>query len=115
MTPREAGKISGLDEEIVKTWVDSLEDILATNQEAVEKAKKYDEMKKHVGLLAKKLSDLQSMVQLSAVVKKEREVFDLPTFTPLAENIPIDLSVKIPQEEQQQFTNVTDMINKMFC
>ena len=47
MSAQEAGKLSGLDEEIVKTWVDSLEDILATNQEAVEKAMKYEE---HMGI-----------------------------------------------------------------
>ena len=116
MSHKEAAKVSGLDEGIVKTWVDTLEDILATNQEAVEKARKYEEMKKHVGSLAKKLVDLQNMVQLNSVVKREREtVPELSTFTPLAENVPIDLSLRIPKEEQQQFTQVTDMINKMFA
>merc|ERR1712096_261031 len=72
MSAKEAGKLSGLDEEIVKTWIDSLEDILATNQEAVEKARKYEEMKKHLGSLNKKMAELQNMVQLSAVVRRSR-------------------------------------------
>merc|ERR1719153_389111 len=112
MTVREAGDLSGLDEEIVKTWVGSLEDILVTNKEAVEKARKYDELRKNIGDLNKKIADLQSMVLLSSVVKKEPGT-DQTTLTPLAENIPVDLSLKIPVEEQQHFTNVSDMLNKI--
>lgn len=37
---------SGLDEEILGCWMQSLEDILETNQEAVEKAKKYEFLKR---------------------------------------------------------------------
>merc|ERR1719431_1641436 len=112
MTVREAGDLSGLDEEIVKTWVGSLEDILVTNKEAVEKARKYDELRKNIGDLNKKIADLQSMVLLSSVVKKEPGT-DQTTLTPLAENIPVDLSLKIPVEEQQHFTNVSDILNKI--
>ena len=116
VTFKESEKASGLNADIVKTWMESLEDILATNQEAVEKAKKYDQMKRYVGSLTMKIADLQNIVQLSAVVKKERDCsYETSTFTPQAENVPMDLSVKMPQEEQQQFSNVADMIHKMTC
>ena len=42
MSPAEAAVETGLSEEMIKTWVGSLEDILETNKMAVEKAKKYD-------------------------------------------------------------------------
>merc|ERR1719245_3021165 len=64
MTASEASKMSGLDEEIVIAWVESLEDILATSKETLEKARKYDKIKKHVGGLTKKLTYLQNIVDL---------------------------------------------------
>ena len=64
MTVREAGEMSGLDEEIIVAWLESLQDIIATNKEAIEKAKKYDKMRKQVGGLTKKLSYLQSIVDM---------------------------------------------------
>jgi len=45
ITLRDAALASGLDEEIIGCWMQSLEDILETNKEAVEKAKKYDFLK----------------------------------------------------------------------
>ena len=42
MTQTQAAVETGLSEEIIRTWVGSLEDILGTNQVAAEKAIKYD-------------------------------------------------------------------------
>ena len=50
--------VSGLDEEIIGCWMQSLEDILETNKEAVEKAKKYDFLKNDMESLNTKISSL---------------------------------------------------------
>ena len=50
--------LSGLDEEIISCWMQSLEDILETNKEAVEKAKKYDFLKNDMENLNTKISSL---------------------------------------------------------
>ena len=42
MSQTQAAVETGLSEEMIKTWVGSLEDILETNKVALEKAKKYD-------------------------------------------------------------------------
>ena len=42
MTQTQAAVETGLSEEMIRTWVGSLEDILETNKAAVEKANKYD-------------------------------------------------------------------------
>ena len=55
---------SGVDETFIQCWIRSLEDHLKTNQEAVEKAKKYDEMEKQVELLKEKFLGLKDVYDM---------------------------------------------------
>ena len=58
MTEAQAAIETGLSEEIIKTWVGSLEDILETNKAAVEKANKYDVLVVHYDKMRKAVWNL---------------------------------------------------------
>ena len=63
---------SGLDEEIIGCWMQSLEDILETNKEAVEKAKKYDFLKNDMENLNTKISSLSKSYADNPVQSDEK-------------------------------------------
>ena len=54
---------AGLDEEFIKCWVESFEEILKTNQEEdVEKDKKYDQLRKRCQALEAKVRRMKKKV-----------------------------------------------------
>ena len=57
--------ISGLNEEIIQCWILSLEDILSTNKEAVDKAKKFDELRSQFELMSQKFQQLKTLYLMS--------------------------------------------------
>ena len=57
--------ISGLNEEIIQCWILSLEDILSTNKEAVDKAKKFDELRSQYELMSQKFQQLKTLYLMS--------------------------------------------------
>lgn len=72
ITLRDAALASGLDEEIIGCWMQSLEDILETNKEAVEKAKKYDFLKNDMENLNTKISSLSKSYADNPVQSDEK-------------------------------------------
>jgi len=65
----EAARITGLNEEIIQCWILSLEDILSTNKEAVDKAKKFDELKSQYELMSQKFQQLKTLYLMSVSSK----------------------------------------------
>ena len=61
--------ISGLNEEIIQCWILSLEDILSTNKEAVDKAKKFDELRSQYELMSQKFQQLKTLYLMSVSSK----------------------------------------------
>ena len=53
--------VVGVDEEIVLCWIGALEEVLTTNKEAVEKARKFDELKSQFLLMNEKYSQLKKL------------------------------------------------------
>ena len=76
----------GLDEEIVKCWLSSLEDILITNEEAVTKANKYDELKTQYEALSEQFYQMKKvyLMTTNGTVNDSRVPYD-------KQNMPVDL------------------------
>ena len=74
--------IVGLDEEIVKCWLSSLEDILITNEEAVTKANKYDELKVQYEALSEQFYQMKKVYLMTT--NDSRVPYD-------KQNMPVDL------------------------
>ena len=60
---------AGVDEEIIQCWIHSLEDILSTNKEAMEKAKKFDELQSQFEVMSQKFQQLKALYLMSASAK----------------------------------------------
>merc|ERR1719323_2707253 len=67
MSIKEAAYFSGLDEELVKCWIGSLEDIA---QESVEKSRKYEDLKKHCEVMEDKMKQLRQLYLTSTFDSK---------------------------------------------
>ena len=81
-------KIAGLDEEIVKCWLSSLEDILITNEEAMTKAKKYDELQVQYEALTREFYQLKKVYLMTT----NGSVNDNSRAAPYdKQNVPVDL------------------------
>jgi len=58
----QAAQETGLQEEVVEEWLASLEDLLASRQETVEQARRFQAMRGQVAALGKVLGELQEAV-----------------------------------------------------